>query len=717
MVNNAAASTSRGEPRAAEVATTKKPRPKPRKKLPTGSIDAATSAPPSDPTPTTTTAQRTALNPALSEPIPPIESRPQDADIPLTIADRAKSRVRNAKSKLIAQDVINIPSDEDERLLRLSPHRPGKKDVHGAEEWLIPNPSIHPSQESLVAPTSDYQLALAVSSQLPPSDPPSSTLPLPTSTPESAKKRRRVADGGDPGESPLNPSKKRKHGEDDNDAHVPLPRAIATADQPPPNFFASSSSSLPPPPAPVGQAEPGKKKPTKRKQPANNAHPPEVADPEPLKEKKGRPKPKKKSGVLPEPTEVGQPSSISASTFRPKSKEPVYKSAEIIDDSDEEADLLTLPPPPHLMGSQSPLSDLSEQTNPGPSKPITPSSSRKRLVPEVVITTVPKKRTSSPSVREADERGSVEVTGSPKGKKRQKKVAEEKYFDGLDDELEAVPKKGTKGKGKAPPKGRSRAKPQPREVAGDEEFGEGPVEDAIGTSKKSKGRATTSKATTKAKSVRSAKSRVVDVVDSEDEVTVAAPAKDSNEQTGDSSVAPQTTRVSFNHGHTPETFLIHKVQEDQENTPPPPIPVKSNPIVTPSPVSRKTPAPSSASSFTRLNYGHSLASEEKPMSMAEIIKRANSAAGTPSRAKSYSSLGKGSRSVLKKIAPLHARRKTPPPLPPKPPPPKKTKKQLELEEKWEEELEETIEGWTALSSQEREVLRRQKRDMEMGYED
>lgn len=105
------------------------------------------------------------------------------------------------------------------------------------------------------------------------------------------------------------------------------------------------------------------------------------------------------------------------------------------------------------------------------------------------------------------------------------------------------------------------------------------------------------------------------------------------------------------------------------------------------------------------------------MTMTEIIKKANSAIGTPSGIRSHSSFMKGSRSVLRKIAPLHTRRKTPPPLPPKPPPPKKTKKQLELEERWEEELEETIEGWVALSSQERELLRKQKRDMEMGCED
>ena len=53
---------------------------------------------------------------------------------------------------------------------------------------------------------------------------------------------------------------------------------------------------------------------------------------------------------------------------------------------------------------------------------------------------------------------------------------------------------------------------------------------------------------------------------------------------------------------------------------------------------------------------------------------------------------------------------------PKPPPPKKTKGRLGLEERWEEELEETIEGWMALSSQGREVLRKRKRDAEMNLE-
>ena len=42
---------------------------------------------------------------------------------------------------------------------------------------------------------------------------------------------------------------------------------------------------------------------------------------------------------------------------------------------------------------------------------------------------------------------------------------------------------------------------------------------------------------------------------------------------------------------------------------------------------------------------------------------------------------------------------------------------LELEEKWEMELEDTVEGWYAMSEEERAVLRRQKRDHELGIED
>lgn len=77
---------------------------------------------------------------------------------------------------------------------------------------------------------------------------------------------------------------------------------------------------------------------------------------------------------------------------------------------------------------------------------------------------------------------------------------------------------------------------------------------------------------------------------------------------------------------------------------------------------------------------------------------------------------KSSRSTLRKIAPLHPNRRTPPPLPPPPPKRVKSKKELAMEEKWEEELEDTVEGWVAMTNGEREELRRAKRDREMGEE-
>ena len=118
----------------------------------------------------------------------------------------------------------------------------------------------------------------------------------------------------------------------------------------------------------------------------------------------------------------------------------MYKSADTIDDSDEEGGSLVLPPPPRISGSESPLSDLTETSD--PSKHITPSTSCKRLVPEVVITTVSRKRTSS-LTGEVEERGTDDRDGadeSPKWKKRQNQAAED-YFVGLDEEIKIAPKK------------------------------------------------------------------------------------------------------------------------------------------------------------------------------------------------------------------------------------------------------------------------------------
>ena len=90
----------------------------------------------------------------------------------------------------------------------------------------------------------------------------------------------------------------------------------------------------------------------------------------------------------------------------------------------------------------------------------------------------------------------------------------------------------------------------------------------------------------------------------------------------------QNMRVGLNLVFNPETTLMCNFQEmcdfqeDREATLPP-RPTKSDLTITKSPVSRKTAAPSSASSFSSLDHGHFLASEEKPTSTAETIKRAS----------------------------------------------------------------------------------------------
>ena len=106
--------------------------------------------------------------------------------------------------------------------------------------------------------------------------------------------------------------------------------------------------------------------------------------------------------------------------------------------------------------------------------------------------------------------------------------------------------------------------------------------------------------------------------------------------------------------------------------------------------------------------------------MRELIRRAASHPSAPFSASSSpvaSPLAKTSKSALRRIAPLHPTRRTPPPPLPRPPPPKKSKKMLELEEKWEMELEDEVEGWWALPDEERQVWRRAKRDKELGYDD
>ncbi len=139
----------------------------------------------------------------------------------------------------------------------------------------------------------------------------------------------------------------------------------------------------------------------------------------------------------------------------------------------------------------------------------------------------------------------------------------------------------------------------------------------------------------------------------------------------------------------------------QENEAPPP-PSASPPTSNSHAPSASTPARSAAATPQRTSFAHSnraytiSSKKNKSTPMSELIRRVSSLPGSPFPATSrptYSPLAKGSKSTLRRIAPLHPNRRTPPPPPPRPPPPQKSKKMLELEEKWEMGREDSVEGW------------------------
>jgi hypothetical protein len=137
---------------------------------------------------------------------------------------------------------------------------------------------------------------------------------------------------------------------------------------------------------------------------------------------------------------------------------------------------------------------------------------------------------------------------------------------------------------------------------------------------------------------------------------------------------------------------------------------------------------------------YEIAPRRSSLPMSELIRRANSIPGSPfstphpstpalgsSKSKlnpltarsgtAYSPYLKSSRSMLSRIAPLHPNRRTPPPPPPPPPPRKKTKKELEMEERWEEEMVESVggvEAWAVLGDDERREMRKAKWARELG---
>ncbi|KAF8656192.1 hypothetical protein AX16_002630 [Volvariella volvacea WC 439] len=151
------------------------------------------------------------------------------------------------------------------------------------------------------------------------------------------------------------------------------------------------------------------------------------------------------------------------------------------------------------------------------------------------------------------------------------------------------------------------------------------------------------------------------------------------------------------------------------------------PAVTPS-----KPSPKPEATRPSISSQYTIAPKGKAVPMMELIKRVNSMPNSPFPASpsarrapgmgtAYSPYLKSSKSMLSRIAPLHPNRRTPPPPPPPPPPRKKTKKEIEREERWEEELIESVGGitaWACMTDAERKELRKAKWDMEMnGWDD
>ncbi|CAA7266829.1 unnamed protein product [Cyclocybe aegerita] len=191
---------------------------------------------------------------------------------------------------------------------------------------------------------------------------------------------------------------------------------------------------------------------------------------------------------------------------------------------------------------------------------------------------------------------------------------------------------------------------------------------------------------------------------------------------------------------TPEESEKEKRKATKENVSPA-VPVASSRV-------SATPRPSSSTSIkpnpdgsTPLYARYEIAPRRSGPSMSELIRRANSMPGSPfptpsasspfvrknsnassahpgtPTATTYSPYMKSSRRLLSRIAPLHPNRKTPPPPPPPPPPRKKTKKEIEMEEKWEEELVDSVGGlevWAAMEEGERKEIRRIKFERERG---
>ncbi|KAL4248000.1 hypothetical protein ABKN59_002357 [Abortiporus biennis] len=250
---------------------------------------------------------------------------------------------------------------------------------------------------------------------------------------------------------------------------------------------------------------------------------------------------------------------------------------------------------------------------------------------------------------------------------------------------------------------------------------------------KSSGKAASVPKTTKAKAKRRG---VIESDDDEPKDLEASPPAKKRAKTTAASKSKGKQRATEDEVEIGEKTALARERSLKENgdPTPPPTPHSSNPnpdrsSSQPPPGPPTSSAGQSASSFTSasasrttpmMHRARSTIPNLKSTPMSELIRKVNSQPGSPfiSNKPTYSPYMKSSKSLLRKIAPLHPNRRTPPPPPPRVVvKEKKSKKMLELEEKWEMELEETIDGWYCMSEEERASLRRAKRDKEFGLED
>ncbi|GBE88015.1 hypothetical protein SCP_1202410 [Sparassis crispa] len=617
------------------------------------------------------------------------------------IAEVAKmrSRVRQAKAtgKQPAppqiDDVIELSSDADDELSLLPPLKPSKSKPRKSPPPRKRAKTSHPPTEESdppPLPVLSPDILFDLGSQLPPSDPPPpSTASAPPVSPPSDLAAARNNDT--PPSSPLpRPSRVRKRKPaaplpdiEDDTMHLDAHNLQDEPPLPPPAFFAGSSSS-PPVPVPHGRIES-----LSSSKGVSGATNPDDGGAKPKAKTKGRKdEANNDSGAVEAPT---------------KSKSKARKKAR--DDDDDEWNMAQEPAlKARKKAADNDDDDWDGDAPPNPKRKAPAKKKGKKVAVEKQVEGASKARKSSTS----------------KGKEKAKAPTSKEFIDDSDEERDTllmpppkdVPQKAANsGRTSASTSGGSvddnlernpfRAGIEGQDIvdlSGVKEAQDSPLQTSKSTST-SNGTTDNSSESTPASSKSKGKKRAIVLSDGEEE-EVAAGSRSAMARRKEPGKIIGTGKTN---GKDPE-------EQDSESD-------KSKENLEPSGSASMLPPPP-PSRFSSSSRAYSIGLK-KSTPMSELIRKVNSLPGSPfaSPRPTYSPYAKSSKNLLKRIAPLHANRRTPPPPLPRPPPPKKTKKQLELEEKWEMELEESVEGWYCLSEEERATLRRAKRDMEMGVED